>query len=333
MKKIAGKLTVNKRDQVQPGYILYSPYAGEAFVLINRDAEIVHEWPVGAYVKIGELLPDGRLLYARMRDGVFEADWNNNVLWEYHCRQHHDFCRRPDGRTLIVHHELVFNAKIWHGAVDKNDAIVEVDRDCNVTWEWHSDRHVDELADLVGLEFPRKQEDWAHTNTVEALPDTPLGQRDQRFRAGNVIFSSRNIDTIGVIDYPSGRVVWAWGPGELDGQHMPTMLPDGKLLIFDNGTRRGFSRVLELDPETDRITWEYRLPDHAFARALSGQEVLPNGNLLICAGTPGVILEVTRQGEIVWELRNEIRGLRESYATSVYRAAFCPPDRVEPFLR
>jgi hypothetical protein len=328
----AGQVTIHDRQRTQPGCILYSPYAGEGFVLIDRDGEIVHWWDTGGYVKLGELLPDGRLLFARMRIGVFEADWDGNILWRFACRQHHDFCRKPNGNTLAVAHELKFNARVWHGAIDKNDVLIEADRDGNVLWKVALDEQAEDLLRLTGLEFPRRQEDWAHTNTVESLPETALGRRDERFRPGNVLFSSRNMHTIGVIDYATRKVVWAFGGGELDGQHMPTMLSDGRLLVFDNGTSRGFSRVIELDPERDEITWEFRLPDYAFARALSGQEVLPNGNILVCCGTPGILMEVTRDGEIVWELRNGVEGCRAEYRTAVYRAALCPAGVVEPRL-
>ena len=40
-------------------------------------------------------------------------------------------------------------------------------------------------------------------------------------------------------------------------------------------------------------------------------------------------MEVTRPGEIVWELHNAIPGYRDNYRTAVYRAAFCPKERVE----
>ena len=328
----AGDITIHDRERVQPGYVLYSPYAGEGFALVGRDGEVLHQWPTGRYTKIAELLPNGHLLYARMRDGLFEADWGNHLTWSAPCRQHHDFCRKPNGNTLAVTHDLTFNARVWHGAIDKNDRIIEVAPDGSLVWELSLDQAVDDLIELVGLEFPRRNEDWAHTNTVESLPDTALGRRDERFRAGNVLFSSRNIDTIGIIDYETRRVVWAFGQGELDGQHMPTMLPDGRLLVFDNGTSRGYSRVIELDPASREITWQFRIPDYAFARAMSGQELLPNGNILICCGNPGVIMEVTREGEIVWELHNKLEGLRESYRTSLYRAAFCPAELVDPLL-
>jgi len=325
----AGEVTIHERERTQPGCILYSPYAGDGFVLIDREGRIVHRWDTGRYTKVAELLPNRHILYARMRDGVFEADWEGNVLWSHPCRQHHDFCRKPDGNTLVVVNEFTFNARAWHGAIDKNDVVIEIDPQGNIVWEFHLDDGIDDLIGLVGLKFPRKAEDWAHTNTVESLPDTELGRTDERFRAGNVLFSSRNIHTIGIIDYATRRIVWAFGQGELDGQHMPTMLPNGRILVFDNGTARGYSRVLEIDPLTREVTWEFRLPDYAFARALSGQEVLPNGNMLICCGNPGVILEVTRDKQIVWELKNTIEGFREAYLTAVYRAAFCPSSVVD----
>jgi len=43
-------------------------------------------------------------------------------------------------------------------------------------------------------------------------------------------------------------------------------------------------------------------------------------------------MEVTRPGEIVWELHNAIPGYRDNYRTAVYRAAFCEAERVEAHL-
>ena len=323
--------TVEKYDEqrVMPGYVLYSAYSGDAFFLINRKGEVVHRWEVRGPCKIGELLPGAILLFARMRDGVFEADWNNNILWKYHCRQHHDFCRKPNGNTIALCNEFMFDQRVFQGAIDKNAVFLEVDRDLNPIWEWHSNSCVEQLIEEFGVEFPYEHEDWTRSNTVESLPDTPLGRRDPRFREGNVIFSFRNLDLIGVVDYQTGKIAWGWGRGELDRQHMPTMLPDGKILIFDNGPHRKWSRIIELDPETKQITWEYRMPDYAFAGALSGQEQLPNGNLLICCA-PGVLLEINRQGEILWEYHNCAKGQNE--ATAVYRACWYPPEQVEPYL-
>jgi hypothetical protein len=34
------------------------------------------------------------------------------------------------------------------------------------------------------------------------------------------------------------------------------MLPNGHIMVYDNGTRRGYSRVIELDPLSAEIVWE-----------------------------------------------------------------------------
>ena len=81
------------------------------------------------------------------------------------------------------------------------------------------------------------------------------------------------------------------------------------MLVFDNGPHRGgatFSRVLEVDPASNEIAWEYRgSPPIAFySYHISGAERLPNGNTLICEGAPGRLFEVTADKKIVWEYVN-----------------------------
>ena len=47
----------------------------------------------------------------------------------------------------------------------------------------------------------------------------------------------------------------------LDLPHMPTMLENGQILIFDNGKFRGHTRVLEIDPPGGEIVWEFWDPE------------------------------------------------------------------------
>jgi hypothetical protein len=189
-------------------------------------------------------------------------------------------------------------------------------------WQWWAHEHVDELRAL-GIVFPRPVGirtkhgigDLFHINTLEVLPDTKLGQRDPRFRAGNVMLSYRQLDVICVVDRDSGYIVWAWGPGELDGQHQPTLIPDshpltgeampgaGHILVFDNGKyRRHYSRVLEIDPLTNSIVWSS--PTDWYSWHISGAERLPNGNTFVCDGPAGRFFEITADGETVWEYWN-----------------------------
>jgi hypothetical protein len=70
------------------------------------------------------------------------------------------------------------------------------------------------------------------------------------------------------------------------------------------------SRVVEFDTTTQEIVWSYAGNDkHPLDSPIrSGQQRLPNGNTLIIESDGGRLLEVTRQGEIVWEYINPVRG-------------------------
>jgi outer membrane protein assembly factor BamB len=100
---------------------------------------------------------------------------------------------------------------------------------------------------------------------------------------------------------------------------MPTWLPSGRMLVFDNGLRRGYTRVVEVDPMNGEIVWQY--PTEPDAKFLSeyrgGSQRLANGNTLICESERGHVIEVTREGEIVWEFWNP--ELTEKGRKRIYR--------------
>jgi uncharacterized protein (UPF0248 family) len=111
-----------------------------------------------------------------------------------------------------------------------------------------------------------------------------------------------------MIERATGNIIWELGSPPLAQQHDPRPLPNGNVLIFDNGTHRPdhpatFSRVIEVDPRTSEIVWEYvdQSLFEFFSPYISGAQRLANGNTLICEGVHGRIFEVTRAGEVVWE--------------------------------
>jgi hypothetical protein len=103
------------------------------------------------------------------------------------------------------------------------------------------------------------------------------------------------------------------------GQHNAHMIQDdrdggGNILIFDNGyggaynnggkeVTRSFSRVVEVDPVTTAIVWEYRAEDSKkfFSHFISSAQRLSNGNTLITEGSWGRIFEINSSLETVWE--------------------------------
>ncbi|MFC9660055.1 arylsulfotransferase family protein [Nocardia sp. NPDC127606] len=150
-------------------------------------------------------------------------------------------------------------------------------------------------------EVPGSPADLLHANTIEVLRADPAGLWGE----SDVLVSMRELDCIAVVDLSANKVRWWWGPGQLSGQHQPTMLPDGHLLVFDNGQRRGYSRVLEVDPVNHAIGWQHLAvpPRKLFCALAGGAEPVANGNIVISDAQAGQAFEVTRDGHTTWAVR------------------------------
>jgi len=333
-------VTLHNAEKSDDGYTLYSSRQSEAAHLIDMSGREVHQWsyPQGLTWHYAEMVADGHLLAiikeeeGRVPGMVIELDWDGGLVWQADVTAHHDLGRLATGNTLVLCREYVEHPAIRSGDI-KSDFFVELTPENEIVWEWHVHEHALEMAELVRIEFPAEQRDWAHTNTVESLLANPSGEKDKRFRAGNVLFSCRHTDTIGVVDRDTGEVVWAWGPGELSKQHMPTMLPSGHVLIFDNGNAHGRSRIVELDPLAGRIVWQYVAdpPEAFFSSSRGASERLPNGNTFVTESNTGHLFEVTPEGETVWEFLNpDLKP--DGKRMALYRALRYPKEQVEQLL-
>jgi Arylsulfotransferase (ASST) len=198
-----------------------------------------------------------------------------------------------------------------------------------------------------GWNEQRGSADWLHINSMSTLgPNKWHDAGDPRFHPDNIIWSARAANIIGITDKKTGKIVWRVGPdytvtpalralGQIVGQHHPHMIPkglpgEGNILVFDNGggpagygapnpmsvtgernAQRDYSRVVEFDPVTLAIAWEYspatigyQTPQHAYrfySGFISSAQRLLNANTLITEGANGRVFEVTGEREIVWE--------------------------------
>ena len=211
--------------------------------------------------------------------------------------------------------------------------------------------------------------DWIHINTASWIgPNKWYDQGDERFHPDNIIYDGRQTNTTGIIDRKTGKIVWHLGPefqstralrkiGPTIGLHHAHMIPkglpgEGNILIFDNGgyggfgapnpgapngvnnVKRDYSRILEIDPTTLKIKWEYdankagnRDKCKFYSDYVSSAQRLPNGNTLITEGSSGRLVEVTPDYDIVWEY------ISPYYSTtigmnSIYRAYRLPYEWV-----
>lgn len=338
-----------EQDASEFGYTLFSPGMGNIVVLIDPAGIVTHFWPVHR-THLCALLPGGDLLTDRYGEqgGLERLAPDGSLVWGWRGPSHHDFDQTADGHTVLLTHRQEppmegFFAPDEVPEAIRNDVVIEIDAVGRVLWEFSFREHWRELVELSGLPTPvrygirrpdgglqmLRQGDWTHTNTIEILPETPLGRRDPRFRAGNLVFSCRSLDVIGVIERPAGRIVWAWGAGVLDGQHQPTMLPNGNILVFDNGTYRGYSVVREIEPPSARTVWEYQAGDAFFSPYRSGVQRLPGGNTLVCESDAGRIFEVTPAGRVVWDYYSPFWGTNPgNEGRHVYRATRYSQEQV-----
>ena len=203
------------------------------------------------------------------------------------------------------------------------DVIVEVDSTGNRVWEWHAAEHLDPLVDIIT--FNDLRDEWSHGNTVVPLDDD------------RVMFSFRNLSTVGIIDKTTGNIVWKIGYETLAQQHDPSMLPNGNILIFDNGSHRQkiampSSRVIEVNPNTKQIVWQYQdsPPFNFFSPYISGARRLANGNTLITEGNFGRMFQVTPQSEVVWEYINPYfhENVEGMMINSVFRSTYYTADQL-----
>ena len=248
-----------------------------------------------------------------------EYDWNREIIWKKDLNTHHDLTLTPDGNILTITKEV----HEYKGRKVEFDVIVELSLEGNEISRWSTYENLDYLRNFhrpSKLDTPSTfihQEpmvasrfgghyDYYHLNSIQALPETPIGKKDKRFQRGNWLISLHHFDLIAILDKETKGIVWHWGPGEIQGQHMPRMLDNGNILIYDNGVLRRYSRVIELDPAGKKIVWEYKAtpPETFFSYDMGSAQRLPNGNTLIAESRNGRVFEITKKGIIIWEWFN-----------------------------
>jgi hypothetical protein len=143
---------------------------------------------------------------------------------------------------------------------------------------------------------------------------------------------------VAVLDMPSQEIVWATR-GPWLGQHDPSILDNGDILLFDNlgGFRRdNAARVIQFDPVSMRVNWLYRgseaAPFHSTIR--SSAERLANGDTLITESDGGRLFEIDPGGAIVWEFLNPVRaGDHDQHIPVVSGGQRIDPAQLQPEFR
>lgn len=173
-------------------------------------------------------------------------------------------------------------------------------------------------------------EDW-----IEPPPPNPSDPEQGDFdhpnslafdRDGNYIVSWRNLGEVTKIDAATGEILWRLGGannqftfvndplGGFSAQHYVRVLPDGHLLLYDNGTRhdpsetRAVEYALDAAAHTATLVWEFRHAPPIYTPYVGSVQRLASGNTAIGYGFAGHATEVAPDGSVVWETDLTVNG-------------------------
>ena len=293
----------------------------EGFAVVELDWDGKEVWRFDKYEK---------------RKPSAEMKVKGDLIWS--ANAHHDFQREgnpvgyyvpgmdyvKDGKTLIAGFKTIDGKE--------TASLYIVDKTGKITWEWVYKDHEKECKEKGIADF-QNTASWVGPN--KWYDQDPV--KYAAFDPENIITDDGQ-EVIYIIDHKTGSIVWQVGPKyakddplRLMGMHLPEggfkalpaggmihhahMIPkglpgEGNILVFNNGMP--YSQVLEFDPTTKKLVWEYSATalgygkNHSIAHSffsgtLSSAQRLPNGNTLITEGYDGRIFEVTPELETVWE--------------------------------
>lgn len=185
--------------------------------------------------------------------------------------------------------------------------IQEIDAQKNVVFQWRS-------WDAIPIT------DAQHQNMTDSYLDYVHGNAIDLDHDGNILISSRHLDEITKISRETGQIIWRLGgpvnqftfvndPDKFNYQHGIRRLPNGNILLFDNGNfhtpphSRAVEYSLDEVNKTATLVWQYRNTPDNFGFAMGFAQRLDNGNTLISWGsTIPTLTEVTPAGTIALEM-------------------------------
>jgi len=344
-------------ERTAPGYSLYSIRYRCRAELIDLDGTLVNAWERRPcqFWSTATLLPSGDLLVTG-QDPVAEGEegldamyllrlgWDGHVVFKAAIPAHHDAELTPRGQilTLVGHYRAV--PRVYPDARVKDELLTLLSPAGRVLEQASILDMLQRTPDLLRIRrvaarhrAGHDEVELFHANSVEWMHRPGLAARSPIYGENNLLTCLRNQDVIVIFDWLQKKLVWAWGRGELEFPHHPTVLDDGHILVFDNGFRSGRSRILEVDPLSDRIVWQYAGNEREpfFSKNRGSNQRLPNGNTLIADSDSGRAFEVTREGEIVWEFLVPYRSDDGHRATleRIHRYPRGPIDSLPPMSR
>lgn len=296
--------------------------------LIDENGTVLHEWkvnparifpskfvswlagvmefshPMGSY-----LFPNGDVLVIIGAVGTARLDPCGRTKWRIRGNHHHSVARAEDGTFWISGRELDRKPDPLTGKESVlHDQLVHLSPEGEIIEKIKIFKVVRNNKALLRRHLRFQPRD-THLNDVEPLP-TSVADEYPLFDAGDLLVSLKWLNVVFVVDPTTLNVKW-WAGEPFIRQHDPDFMGEGWIGVFDNrkdgtdrGTRFGGSRIVALQPHTDSTAVWFE-PSEEGVRLYSpiqgNLQMLENGNLLLTESTAGRVIEVTRDGRLVWE--------------------------------
>ncbi len=348
-------VTVHVPEQAFSGFNFFvsghSPYAA----LMDMEGAIMHTWSMDDgqleatglptyrgfthFWRKAHLMPNGDILVIFEGIAVAKLDKKSNLLWINENKAHHDLKVAENGDIYVLTRKGDIFPELNYYKPLLEDFITILDEkgkekkrvsilDCfenSPEYRAVSRNRLKEHPDLL---------DIFHTNSLQIL-DGSIADRVPAFKKGNILISMCHLDAVAVIDLSLEQVVWLYQDSFLR-QHDAEIVDKRNLILFDNHrgldetiTPQTQSRILEYDPATMNIIWEYQgKPDAPFFSDTCGTvQRLPNGNTLVTESDGGRAFELTPEKFLVWEFINPFRtGKNNNLTANIFELVRLYPD-------
>lgn len=317
-----------------PYVMLETTGSFSGFVVVDGEGEPVWHWHTRGRPQGFTRRANGNFVFLDGVYGLFEVTPDGRTVHELDPlpngdrAPHHDVVATPSNTLLFIAQD----SRASGDTIITGDAIWEWNPEAGtVQKKWTAFDFFDPAVD-VGPRSTRS--DWLHANSL-ALGDH-----------GNVILSLNWISQVVSIAPGWQSLEWRIGGAtstvSLDadavfqGQHTASVLPNGHLLVFDNGRDRTgsqqFSRAAEISFQphgAGHLVWSFRPMPDQYAPYVGAARRLQNGNTLVYFGMkagfvgatgPMAAYEARPDGSVAWRLTFD--GGNISYrATPLYSIA------------
>lgn len=279
----------------------------------------LHEWSIPRPPFSVKLDQNGDL-YAMSTDPTKEShlnvpapflerfNWKGKRTFFYENRMmHHDFELLGGGRIAILEWEKVpahFAKKINGGKTTKesqlqmySDAIVEIDHTGKELWRWSALKHLPIEGHHIDDHFNR--DEWTHANSIKFVERNPINNEPA------YLISFRTLSRVMLVSRKTKKVLWQSPKGMFSAQHDASLLENNEILVFDNGYSSHNSRIVELNPQGNIITWynaggAFPIPKFQFYDSIMGAvQKLDKDHYLVSSSLMGYFFIINRQGRVI----------------------------------